>query len=253
VAVVSLTVTRPRARSSEAGGERTWFRALGAAYLAIWLALAVSPIDRPTWALENLLAVLVAGSLFATRRSFPFSRVSYVVWFVFLVLHAVGAHFTYAEVPYDAFLRRTAGWSPQQALGWERNNYDRLVHFGFGLLLAYPAREVVLRFTKVRGFWGYALPFALVVSLSSIFELFEWFAALLFGEGLGMTYLGTQGDEWDAQKDVALATLGALLANGVVACVQARVGRDFAREWSESLRPLRRRPLGEESIRSGRV
>jgi putative membrane protein len=229
-----------------------WFGPLAAAFAVVWTALAIWPQDRPTWALENLLTVVFAAALVMTRKALPFSRVSNLCFFVFLVLHSVGAHFTYAEVPYDAAITGVTGWSPQETFGWERNNYDRFVHFAFGLLLAYPTREVVLRMANARGFWGYFMPFMCVVAASSVFELLEWFAAALFGGALGMTYLGTQGDEWDAQKDVALATLGALLAMAATAFVNRRLQRDFAREWIKSLRGDAK-PLGEEAVREGRA
>jgi putative membrane protein len=222
-----------------------WFAVLGTAFLVLWIALGIAPIDRPTWALENLLTVVFAVVLFLTRRKFPFSRLSYALLFVFLLLHSVGAHYTYAKVPYDAYAQRFLGWSPNETFGWERNNYDRVVHFGYGLLLAYPAREIFLRIAAVRGFWGYFFPWLLMVAESSVFELFEWGAAILFGEGLGMTYLGTQGDEWDAQKDVMLATIGAAIAMTATALVNRRLSRDFAREWADSLRVKKRTPLGE--------
>ena len=93
----------------------------------------------------------------------------------------------------------------------ERNHYDRLVHFLFGLLLAVPIREIFLRIVQVRGFWSYYLPLDVAMAFSMLYELIEWAAALVFGGELGVAYLGTQGDPWDAQKDMGLATLGALI------------------------------------------
>jgi putative membrane protein len=221
------------------------FAVLGTVFLLVWIALGVAPGDRPTWALENLLTVVLAVLLFLSRRRFPFSRLSYSLIFAMFVLHTVGAHFTYAKVPYDAAARSVLGWSPDETFGWERNNYDRVVHFAFGLLVAYPSREIFLRIADVRGFWGYFLPWLLMAAVSGVFELVEWGAAMFFGEGLGMTYLGTQGDEWDAQKDMALATLGGAIAMTVTALVNRGLQRDFARDWAESLRIKRRTPLGE--------
>jgi putative membrane protein len=133
-------------------------------------------------------------------------------------------------------------------MGWERNHFDRMVHFSYGLLLAYPIRELFLRVAAVRGFWGYFLPMDVTMSTSMMFELFEWGAAELFGGDLGIAYLGTQGDVWDAHKDMGLASLGALAAMAVAAAINAAVQRDFAREWSESLRLKRPEPLGEDEI-----
>ena len=101
--------------------------------------------------------------------------------FVFLSFHVLGSHYTYSVVPYDAFCERWLGFSLDAALGFERNMYDRWVHFAYGLLLAYPIREVFLRIVDVRGFWGYFLPLDLTMSTSMIYELIEWGAAVVFG------------------------------------------------------------------------
>jgi putative membrane protein len=165
-----------------------------------------------------------------------------------LCIHEIGAHYTYAEVPYDAWLAGLTGRTLNEMLGWERNHFDRAVHFLYGLLLAYPIREVFLRVANARGFWGYFLPLDLTASTSMVFELFEWGAAELFGGGLGTAYLGTQGDVWDAHKDMTLAALGALVAMMATATVNFSLQRDFVREWTESLRVKRVEPLGEEAL-----
>ena len=168
--------------------------------------------------------------------------------FVFMCLHQVGAHYTYSEVPYDLWLQKLTARSLNSLVGWERNNFDRVVHFSYGLLLAYPIREVFLRVVNVRGFWGYFLPLDLTMSTSMMFELIEWTVVAVFGGGMGQTYLGTQGDEWDAHKDMALASIGAFIAMAVTALINWRLQRDFAREWGESLRVKVKAPLGEDEI-----
>ena len=152
-------------------------------------------------------------------------------------------------MPYDAWVRGLTGGSLNQAMGWERNHFDRLVHFSYGLLLAYPIREVFLRVVDARGFWGYFLPLDVTMSTSMIFELFEWAVAERVGGDLGMAYLGTQGDVWDAHKDMALASLGALIAMSVAMAVNMALQRDFAREFRDSLRVKHAEPLGEAKIR----
>jgi putative membrane protein len=229
---------------------RRYFFILCAVFLVVWTALAISPNDRADWALENLLVVAFAGGLFATYRRLTFSRVSYTLIFVFLGLHCVGAHYTYAEVPYDAWARWLTGRSLNEALGWTRNNFDRLVHFAYGLLLAYPIREMFLRVANVRGFWGYFLPLDLTASTSMVFELLEWAVVVLVASDLGKAYLGTQGDEWDAHKDMALATFGAFISMAITFAINARCQRDFAREWVDSLRVKHKRPLGENAFAS---
>jgi len=214
----------------------------------LFALLAINPHDRADWALENLLAVIFIVALAATARSFPLSKISYSLIFVFLCLHEVGAHYTYAEVPYDAFLVEHFGFSLNAAMGWERNHFDRFVHFAYGLLLAYPVREVYCRIAEARGFWSYFFPLDLVMATSMLFELFEWGAAELFGGDLGVAYLGTQGDVWDAHKDMLLASLGALIAMLLTLALNLRIQKDFASEWRDSLRIKNRRPLGEVEI-----
>lgn len=177
-----------------------------------FVALGIAPHYRDDWMLENVLVVLLVGVLCATYRRIPFSLVSYTLIFIFLCVHEVGAHYTYVEVPYDEWFTSLWGTSLNSILGWERNNFDRIVHFLYGLLLAYPIRELFLRATAIRGFLSFFLPLDLTMSSSLAFEFFEWGAAAWFGGDLGMAYLGTQGDEWDAHKDMALASLGALTA-----------------------------------------
>jgi putative membrane protein len=221
---------------------------LFASLAAFSIVLAIAPHDRADWALENGLAVVAVAVLIATRKALPLSRISYTLIFVFLCLHTVGAHYTYSLVPYDAWLESLTGRTLSSLTGWERNHFDRLVHFGYGLLLAYPAREVFLRVADVRGFWGYYLPLDVVMATSMVYELIEWGAAVGFGGDLGVAYLGTQGDQWDAQKDMALASLGGTVAMLVTAAINWRYQRDFAREWADSLSVKRSGPLGEDAL-----
>src|SRR6185503_17282693 len=151
-----------------------------------WLLLAIAPFDRADWALENALVAVAVVALAASYRRLRFSRVSYLLIFVFLCIHEVGAHYTYAKVPYDDWFMAVTGRTFNETVGWERNNFDRVVHFLYGLLLAYPLREVFLRVAAVRGFWGYFLPLDFTASTSMLFELFEWVAALLAGGDLGL-------------------------------------------------------------------
>ena len=227
---------------------RKYLLILAMLFAALWVALAISPLYREDWMLENALVVVFAVVLAASWKWFPLSRVSYTLIFLFLCLHEVGAHYTYSLVPYNEWTQALFGRSLNEVMGWERNHFDRLVHFSYGLLLAYPVREIFLRVANVRGFWGYFLPLDVTMSTSMIFELFEWAAAVVFGGELGMAYLGTQGDIWDAHKDMALASLGALIAMGIVAAVNRSLQRDFAREWADSLTVKKADPLGEDAI-----
>lgn len=214
--------------------------------LFVWLA--IEPYDRADWALENALVLVFVVVLGISYRAFPLSRISYTLIFIFLCLHEIGSHYTYAKVPYDLWFENAFGITLNSLLGFERNHFDRLVHFLYGLLLAYPVREIFIRIANVKGFWAYFLPMDLTMSTSMLFELIEWGAAVAVGAELGMAYLGTQGDIWDAHKDMALASLGALLAMLITVSLNIKFQRDFAAEWNESLRVKSRTPLGENAL-----
>lgn len=183
-----------------------------AVYTAIWLALAISPSHRREWLLENLLAIVGVPLLAWSWPRLRFSNVAYTALFAFLLLAALGAHYTYAQVPYDAWSSKLFGIGLNELFDFERNQYDRLVHFAFGLLVTPAVIELLDLKANTRGVLRWLAPLTLVMSLSGLFELVEWGAALMFGSGRGMEYLGAQGDEWDAHKDMALAAMGSLLA-----------------------------------------
>ena len=227
---------------------RTYLMILTFLFSVEWIALAINPYYRNDWALENVLVVIAVIVLAASYKYLLLSRISYTLIFIFLCLHEIGAHYTYAEVPYDAWFMSLTGVTLNDILGWQRNNFDRVIHLSYGLLLAYPIREVFLRVANVSGFWGYFLPLTLTMATSMMFELFEWGAAVMFGGDLGMAYLGTQGDVWDGHKDMALASLGALIAMMITALLNIYLQRDFAQEWVESLRVKNTKPLGEDEI-----
>lgn len=210
---------------------KAYITMLAVVFGALWAVLAISPYDRSDWALENVLTVAAIGVLVATRRALPLSNTSYGLLFAFLCLHAIGAHYTYSLVPWDDALRSVSGTSLNEVVGTTRNHYDRVVHLAYGLLLVLPLREWLMRHAGVRGFWSYFLPMDIVLSTSALYELIEWGAALLFGGDLGAAFLGTQGDEWDTHKDMALAALGALVATVVIWAGNRTRGRDGTLEW----------------------
>lgn len=190
----------------------TYRRTLLCAYAVFWLVLAIAPTSRPDWWLENLLVFAAVPLLVHPRVGASLDGVAYTLLLAFLALHAVGAHYTYSEVPYDRWAQAWGMGSIDAALGFRRNQYDRLVHFAYGLWVT-PAMVALLdAHVPQRGLWRWLLPFAFMLSHSVVYELVEWGAAEVFGGELGKAYLGTQGDEWDAQKDMALAALGAALA-----------------------------------------
>ena len=189
---------------------------LTGAYAALWLILALRPVDRADWFLENLLVFATVALLGFSYRRFQLSNRSYALLAVFLALHAIGAHYTYAEVPLGFWVR---DWFH---LG--RNHFDRAIHFGFGLLLVDPLREFLWRLVTTRGAWSLWLAAVSIIGMSSFFEIVEAVIAQLVHPELGAAYLGTQGDIWDAQKDMAAVFLGAALAAALMA--RGRSGAD---------------------------
>jgi putative membrane protein len=183
-----------------------------ATFVVIFAALGCRPRYPADWLLENVLVLAVVPVLVWAHLKRPFSNAAYTNLFLFLVLHEVGAHYTYSEVPYDAWSVAITGRSLGELFGWERNHYDRFVHFAYGLLLFSLARELLDRLLARPGAWTSVLAFALILANSALYELIEAGAAGVFGRDLGMAYLGTQGDVWDAHKDMAAACTGALMA-----------------------------------------
>lgn len=227
---------------------KKYFISLSVIFLLVFVTLGIDPHHRSDWMLENVLVVIFAIMMLISYKYFPLSRVSYTLIFLFMVLHQIGSHYTYAEVPYDTFFVSYFNFSLNELLGWERNNFDRIVHFLYGLLLAYPIKELYSRVARAEGFWGYFFPLELTMASSMMYELIEWAAAEVFGGDLGMAYLGTQGDIWDAHKDMALASLGALIAMLITLLINMRIQDDFWDEWRSSLSIKSNVPLGEDEI-----
>jgi putative membrane protein len=193
-------------------------QALGVVYAVLWAIAAVAPVDRQTWLLENGLVVCAAVVLLATHGRFAFSRLSYALIFVFMVLHAIGAHYTYSAVP--------AGDWAADTFGLARNHYDRLVHFAFGCLLVYPMREIALRGMHVHRAASYVVPVLCIVAFSACYEMIEAWAARIVAPSVGMAFVGAQGDVWDGQKDMSLALGGAIATMVVVAAWRRSGGRE---------------------------
>ena len=179
--------------------KRPYVALLAALFAIVWLGLAINPRYGRLGARERPHHPRGCPAR-ADPTACPALDAVVLADLLFLTLHAVGAHYTYSEVPYDAWFTALTGKSLNQTLGWQRNNFDRMVHFLYGLLLTQPVREGLVYATGLRGFWGYFLPMDLTMSSSATYELIEWGAATVFGGDLGVAYVGAQGDVWDAQK-----------------------------------------------------
>lgn len=220
----------PAPKTIDFASHRKFVAGVAAVFGAIWVVLAIRPVSREDWLLENIVVAIGLIVLAASWRWYVFSRFSYVLFAVFLVFHTIGAHYTYSEVPYRNWFGGVFGIFESA----ERNQYDRLVHFLYGFLLMYPFREAFLHIARVRWpFWGYLLPFSFVLATSLVYELLEWIAAEVLGGEVGMAFVGSQGDIWDAQKDSMCALVGAFLALVSIAIVHLVRRRDAALDWVE--------------------
>ncbi|MBN2645341.1 MAG: DUF2238 domain-containing protein [Desulfuromonadaceae bacterium] len=175
-------------------------------YLTLWIALAIAPRYREDWLLENLLVFIGLPLAIGLERRYGFSTLGAALLCLFFSLHAVGAHYTYAETPFFSQL--------SQLIGLERNHFDRLVHFLFGFLLFVPLRDLLHHSTS-SGKLRNLLTVLILFSASGLYEIVEWLAAMITHPELGLAFLGTQGDIWDAQKDMTAAHLGTLMAWGL--------------------------------------
>lgn len=172
-----------------------------------WLLMAFNPFDRFDWLLENLLVFLYGALLTFTYQRFAFSNLSYGLFALFLTLHLTGAHYTYAETPFGFWLMEWFELS--------RNHFDRIAHFAYGLLCGYPLYEVLRRRARTSVHWSAFLSINLIAAFSASYEVIEMLVAMTVSPDLGDAYLGTQGDNWDAQKDIGLALLGVIVAMGL--------------------------------------
>ena len=216
-----------------------WFLLL--AFVLVWIWAAINPLYRHDWLLENYLVFIFVPIILIVGRWFKLSDVSYTLLTLFMILHVIGSHYTYAEVPFGETLKN---W-----LGAERNMYDRLVHFSYGFLLAYPMREVFMRVAHAKGFWSYFWPIDITLAFSAIYEIIEWRTAANVDVSAGLAFLGAQGDIWDAQKDMGMAGLGAVIAMVVVLLINWKYNRGFWEEFKKSFKISHiDAPLGEVKL-----
>lgn len=181
-------------------------------FLLFWLWAAINPYYREDWVIENLLVFATAIALVATYRWFQFSNFSYLLLTIFLLLHTLGAHYSY-YVPLPTWLSELFGFAGR----W---NFDRIVHLSYGLLLTYPIWEVIRRVVRLDCVWAYTFSVMVIVATGAFYELLEMWVALIVAPEIEDAFVGTQGDIWDAQKDMALAMYGALAVVALTAMVR---------------------------------
>lgn len=178
-------------------------RLLFYSYIVIWGLLAIAPRYRDDWLLENILVFIGVPLVIYLDRRFSFSPLAALCLFIFLSLHAVGSHYTYSETPLFTLLSTISHL--------ERNHFDRIVHFLFGFLLFVPLLDL-FRHLAASARLRLVVTVLVLFCSSGIYEILEWLASEITHPELGIAFLGTQGDVWDAQKDMVLAHIGSLLA-----------------------------------------
>jgi len=189
-----------------------WLWVFIAVFLGVWISTFVGTTDLSNWFLENTLTALFLVFLAFSFRRYQFSDLSYLLICIYLCLHVYGSKYTYAENPFGYYLK--------DLFHTQRNYYDRIVHFSFGFLLAYPMREMFLKWLKFPAWVAWSLPIEITMSVSALYELIEWAVADIFFPAQGDAYLGTQGDIWDAQKDIFVAFVGSIIATTIVSIVK---------------------------------
>jgi putative membrane protein len=190
----------------------SWMKLFILFFATCWINSYIGNTDTANWILENTLVFLFLGFLIYSYKKYQFSDLSYLLICVYLCLHVYGSKYTYAENPFGYWLK--------DYFHLPRNHYDRIVHFSFGFLLAYPMREMFLKWLKFPKWVAWTLPIEITLSISGFYELIEWAVADVFFKAQGDAYLGTQGDIWDAQKDIFLAFIGAIIATTIVSLIK---------------------------------
>jgi len=173
-----------------------------AIYVIVWIIMAINPKYPQDWLLENVLVFFIFPLIIWMDKKHHYSLLSIILFLVFASLHSLGTHYTYAEM--DHFNVIT------QFFGFERNHFDRLVHFLFGLLLFRLLFEMITPGIKSLK-TALLFTFTMIISISTLYEMLEWLAAITFHPELGIAFVGTQGDVWDAQQDMLFAIIGALI------------------------------------------
>lgn len=213
--------------------------------ILLFVITAINPPYPKDFFYEHIMTIIFLMVMVTSYKKFRLSNLSYTLIFIFLILHIIGARFTYSEVPYNEFFIKFFNFDLNKFFGFERNHFDRLVHFSFGLLFAYPIRELFWRVANAKGIWRYYLPLGEIMAFSMIYEIIEYSFAIIVGGDVAHTYLGTQGDIWDAQKDMILATLGGFITLTITFFINLRYNKNLKKELLESFRIKRRKPLGE--------
>ncbi|MCH7386720.1 DUF2238 domain-containing protein [Acinetobacter modestus] len=187
------------------------YLALASIVLSVIIA-SIQPLEFESYLLHQAGTVLMLIALLVTLKKIGINFYSFCLYLAFLFIHIIGAHYLYSYVPYNDWINTLFHFDLNQSMGWSRNMYDRFVHFAYGLLL-YPFfyRFFQVWLPKVKPFSLFLLVIQFVMASSLFYELIEWWIAMGLSPEDAENYNGQQGDQWDAHKDMFLATLGAIV------------------------------------------
>ena len=186
-------------------------------FLVFFVGSCIEPPYLQFLLMQHVPTVLATLILAYLSNRFVISRLSFSSIIVFLCLHTLGARYLYSYVPYDVWSDNLLGINISESFGFQRNHYDRLVHFSYGLLLAVPIQEFERRHLRLSVALSSLLAIECIIATSAGYELIEWLIAIVFTPEWADQFLGLQGDIFDAQKDMALATAGAVLSISILA------------------------------------
>lgn len=190
---------------------------------ALFLAITqVSPIYPREQTLQHIPTVIAVCFLaFDCRRHF-LTWPAFCCVITFFWLHIFGARWIYSAVPYDEWLAGAFGFTLREVLGFQRNHYDRVVHFAFGWLFLIASASMLEKSISEKVWQRLFLSFCVVTALSGFYEVFEWFLTIVMSPHDADAYNGQQGDPWDAQKDIGIAMVGSLMAIPALLMIQRK-------------------------------
>ncbi len=218
--------------------ERPYFFIVSSILFLFWFWSALQPIQMQDWLLENSIVFAILPILLYVLYYIRLSNFSVTLVALFLVLHFIGAHYTYGDVPFGYWL--------QTVFHTSKNVYDRFVHFSFGFLMYYPIRELFLRVSQPKGFWSFYIPFDVVISFSALYEIFEWLVYVNANPRIGLLFIGGT-DVTDTPKDMACAAVGALIAAILLMLIKAEFTTHFWQRIKNSFK-LNRAVILEEDL-----
>jgi putative membrane protein len=189
---------------------------LAVTFFIFFIFLGVNPFDRSVWIVEVIPVIGVYLLLVFTYKKFQFSNISYTLMSIWLFWHTIGGHYTFANVPFDFIT---------ELFEFERNHFDRIGHLVVGFY-AYPMAEFLVRKNYTNKVLASFFGLFFIMSIAASYEIIEWAYAVIEGGNTGIEFLGSQGDIWDAQKDMLADTVGAIIALGLFWYINLRKKED---------------------------